>query len=172
MTPGAVDPVRAERDAARALELAAAALSARDLSRARLSERLRRRGVDPAVAAKTLDALGGAGLLDDARLAARRAEALAERGLGDAAIEARLERDGLGSESVDAALAGLRPEDERARRLAVREAGRGAAGLARLLARRGFSEDAVDAALAACGDTAEGAQDEVKRGRLSSDPLG
>jgi hypothetical protein len=54
------------------------------------------------------------GLVDDARTAVRRAEALAERGFGDAAIRYDLEQEGIAPEPVEEALAGLDPERERA----------------------------------------------------------
>ena len=148
MTSGEPSADHSEGELARALDEAGSTLAARDLSRARLGERLRRRGVEPAVAAQTLDVLARAGLLDDERLAGRRAEVLAGRGLGDAAVRARLVQEGLDPGLADAAVADLEPERERARRLAERERRRGAVGVARLLTRRGFSEEAAESALA------------------------
>jgi SOS response regulatory protein OraA/RecX len=93
--------------------------------------------------------LADAGLVDDARLAAARAETLAARGQGDAAIRWDLERRGIAPDEVEAAVARLEPERERAFRI-VAERGSGPA-TARFLARRGFDEDAVDGALGTDG---------------------
>ena len=95
---------------------------------------------------EVLETLERAGLVDDDRLAAARAEALAERGYGDAAIRFDLERQGLAAESVAAALARLEPERQRARRLVERRGG--GARTARWLAQRGFDAGAVEDALA------------------------
>ncbi len=84
-------------------------------------------------------------MVDDARMAARRAEVLAERGYGDDAIRFDLEREGLAGQFVEAALAGLEPELERARALVERH------GLdlrtARRLASKGFDAATVEEAL-------------------------
>ena len=71
-----------------------------------------------------------AGLVDDARVAATRAESLAERGFGDAAIRYDLEREGIAGDLIEEALGGLEPEPERARALMERrgDGGRRAAG--------------------------------------------
>jgi SOS response regulatory protein OraA/RecX len=101
----------------RALADAARLLRHRDLSRARLEERLERRGAGVGARAAALDTLERAGLVDDARMAASRAESRAGRGYGDAAIRAALEEERVAAEHVEAALAGLEPEPARARRL-------------------------------------------------------
>ena len=130
-----------------ALRRATRALRARDLSAARLEERLARAAVAPAAAAESVRTLRAAGLVDDERLAHNRAEALAERGYGDAAIRDRLGQEALSGELIAQALAGLEPEPERATRLIER---RGAGPrTARYLAARGFGEEAVEAALGA-----------------------
>ena len=90
------------------------------------------------------------GSVDDARLARGRALALAERGWGDAGIEARLESEGLREAEVEAAIAGLDPEAERAARLIGGLAPRKAWGL---LQRRGFAPETIESAL---GDLDEG----------------
>ncbi len=131
---------------ARALGVATRALARRDFSERGLRERLRRAGVTRAEEEEALGALRRAGLVDDARFALARAQALAERGRGDAVIRFDLERQGLAANEIDAALASLEPERERAERVIARR-GRGAA-TARLLARLGFDEDAVEAAVA------------------------
>ena len=59
-------------------------------------------------------------LVDDARLAESRAELLARRGYGDAAIRADLRRRLIAPEAADAAVASLEPEVERLRRVLER----------------------------------------------------
>jgi SOS response regulatory protein OraA/RecX len=93
------------------------ALRYRDLSRARLDERLQQRGAGDDARAAALETLERAGLVDDGRVAASRARVLAERGYGDAAIRAALEEEQVAAEQLEAALAALEPEAERARRL-------------------------------------------------------
>jgi SOS response regulatory protein OraA/RecX len=141
-----------ERRRLGAVETALRAVARRDQSSAELRRRLERRRVAPADREGALDALARVGLVDDARYAVRRAESLAERGYGDAAIRWRLEREGVLRAEVAAALAALEPEVVRARQLvAARGAGPRAA---RKLARRGFGEDAIEEALG--GFVAEG----------------
>ena len=128
-----------------ALEVAARALSRRDLSRKRLAQRLEIRGVAVRERETTLATLAEAGIVDDARAARARAAALAERDWGDAAVEARLEADGFPSQLVRAALSELPSESERARAAAA-----GAVNPRKVrahLARRGFSADAIESAL-------------------------
>lgn len=121
----------------RALALAGRALRRRDHSGRELDERLGRAGVGEAARADALETLERVGLVDDERFALARAEELARRGRGDAAIRWDLARRGLASEAIQAALDALEPEAERA-------AGLGLAPAA--LARRGFSEDVVASA--------------------------
>ena len=127
-----------------ALAVAAGALRHRDLSSRALEARLARRSVAPLERTEALQVLGRAGVVDDARFGAGRARTLAERGWGDAAIRADLERQALPEELIEPALATLAPEAERARALVVQR-GVGPA-TARWLARKGFGEDAVEAA--------------------------
>jgi SOS response regulatory protein OraA/RecX len=126
---------------AEALGAAVRALRHRDLSRSRLDERLEARGAAPAARAAALAALERSGVVDDARVAASRAQALAGRGWGDEAIRAALEAEGLAAEHAAAAVGALEPEAERARALLVRRGAvsneAGPKTLA-LLARRGF----------------------------------
>ena len=119
-----------------ALAVALRALRHRDLSRRRIEERLDRRGIRAGAQADALAALEHAGLVDDLRVATLRAQALAERGYGDAAIRVALEAEGLDAAVAGEALAGLEPEAERARRLLEQRRG-GTAGL-RWLGARGF----------------------------------
>jgi len=128
-----------------AQEIAVRALRARDRSRAAVGRRLARASVAPDVRAETLELLARNGLVDDARFAVRRAEALAERGYGDIAIEADLEREQISADERADALAALRPELERAEAVIARR-GEGPR-TARFLAGKGFGEDAVAAAL-------------------------
>jgi regulatory protein len=132
-----------------ALRASATALRRRDLSTHELDERLRRRDVAPADRETAIGVLRSAGLVEDGRVARSRARVLAERGYGDAAIGADLERRGIERETAEVALAELEPEGKRAAALVARR-GRGVA-TARLLARRGFGEDAVEAAMAIGG---------------------
>jgi len=129
-----------------ALAAATRALARRDYSERGLRDRLRRAGVDETELDQVLTELRGVGLLDDERFAGRRAKALAERGKGNRAIRFGLQRQGIGSELADAAVAELEPERERAERIVSRR-GTGPK-TARLLAGRGFDRDAVDLAAA------------------------
>ena len=136
--------LRRELRKAEALHLAGRALRTRDLSRDELAARLARASVPPAAAAESVAALERAGLLDDARLAASRAAALAERGYGDAAVRHDLECRGVAAEQIAAVIAELEPETERARRIVER---RGAGPrTTRYLAGKGFGEDVLGAA--------------------------
>jgi SOS response regulatory protein OraA/RecX len=139
--------VRRELRRAEALAVAGRALRARDLSRRRLAERLEQRKVPPAVAAESLSTLERAGLVDDARVAQTRADALAERGWGDEAIRHRLRSEGLEEPLVEDAVAALDPETQRALPLIARR-GTGRP-TARYLAGRGFGEESIEAALGA-----------------------
>ena len=127
-----------------ALAAAAGALRHRDLSRRALDARLARRSVAPPERGEALKVLERAGILDDARFGSTRAQILAERGWGDAAIRADLERQALPDDLIGPALEALPPESERARALVLRH-GVGLA-TARRLARKGFGDDAIEAA--------------------------
>jgi SOS response regulatory protein OraA/RecX len=100
-----------------ALSVALRALRHRDHSRSRLEARLAERGTSTATVEGALETLERAGLVDDARVGAARAQELAGRGFGDAAIRFALEGEGLAAEVVDDALAILDSESERARTL-------------------------------------------------------
>ncbi len=130
----------------RALARAGRMLARRDLSVHALDARLEAGGVAPAARREALETLERAGLVDDGRFAVGRAELLAGRGHGDAAIRAELERQGVDPKLVAEAIAGLEPERERAARIVGRR-GRVPA-TARYLAARGFEAEAVEAALA------------------------
>jgi len=129
----------------RSLELAAAALARRDLPAAELRARLERGGVAATEAAAAVERLAAAGYVDDARFGAGRAESLAARGYGDAAIANDLERRGIGRELVAQAVAALAPEAERA--AALLERWGHVPKAARRLVAKGFGAEAVAAAL-------------------------
>lgn len=125
-----------------AVEQALRALRHRDRSAAELDARLERRGVGEAEREQALETLERVGYVDDERFARTRAEQLAARGSGDALIRHDLEGRGLAAEHVDAALATLEPERDRAAEIAARR-GR-SLKTARYLASRGFDPDALD----------------------------
>ena len=128
-----------------ALAAGAKALARRERSERELRDVLDRKGLGERDREEAVATLRRLGVLDDTRFAHARAETLAERGLGDAAIAFRLERDGIDSESSAAALAALETERDRAVRLTER---RGAgARTARWLAARGFAPESIEAAM-------------------------
>jgi SOS response regulatory protein OraA/RecX len=147
--------LRRELRQAEALAVAGRSLRVRDMSTRRLLERLDRASVSPAARDEAVSTLTRAGVVDDARFASARARALAERGYGDSAIAADLERQGVPRELWPSAVAELQPESERAARV-VQRRGRGV-NTARFLAARGFGEEALEAALG--GVTSEGRAD-------------
>jgi SOS response regulatory protein OraA/RecX len=130
----------------RALGTAIRSLRARPLSEQRLRERLQSRGVRADAEEAAVATLVGAGFVDDARLARGRALALAEKGWGDAAIEARLAGEGLPEPMVAEAVAELEPEGQRAARIAGALPARKAWPL---LQRRGFELETIETVLGA-----------------------
>jgi regulatory protein len=127
------------------IELAARALRRHDRTRRELDDRLARAGVAEPQREQALETLERIGYVDDARVAATRAEALASRGQGDDAIRFDLEGRGLPAAAVEQALAGLELEALRAA-ATVDRLGRTPKTAAQLR-RKGFSEDAVESAL-------------------------
>jgi SOS response regulatory protein OraA/RecX len=127
-----------------AVDAAARALGRQDRSAADLRAHLERRGIRAAEREDAVAAMARLGYLDDGRLAAARAAALAARGYGDEAIRFELARRGIGAEAVRSALAGIEPEPARARALAA--GATSPAKLARTLRARGFSTEALVAA--------------------------
>jgi regulatory protein len=127
---------------ARALAQATRTLAASGRSRRELEQRLARAGHAGAARADAVDALERTGLVDDARLAESRAEVLARRGYGDAAIRADLRRRLIADEAVGGAVAALDPEPTRLRHLLAGKTVTPAT--LRRLAARGFSRDALD----------------------------
>jgi len=127
---------------ARALTAAARSLVASDRSRAALDRRLARAGHSAAAREDAIVALGRAGLLDDVRLAQSRAERLARRGYGDAAIRADLRRRQISDEAAAEAVAALPSERDRASRILEGKAV--TPQLLRRLAGRGFSRETLE----------------------------
>jgi regulatory protein len=130
---------------AKALGVAVTALRYRDHSRRSLEQRLAGRGVPSGAAADAVAALESAGIVDDLRVASTRAENMAARGYGDAAIRADLEQRNIDPELVATVLAALAPEPERARAF-VKRRGAGVK-TARWLAAHGFDPSAVEESL-------------------------
>ena len=129
---------------AKALAAATRSLAASDRSQRALEQRLARAGHSVAAREEAIAALARAGALDDGRLAKSRAELLARRGYGDAAIRADLRRRLIASDTAADAIAALAPEPERLRQLLQGE--RATPALLRRLAGRGFSRDSLDEA--------------------------
>jgi regulatory protein len=102
----------------------------------------------------TLARLANFGAVDDAAFAARRTEALAARGYGDAYILADLERRGIDADTIAAAVDAIAPERERAgAALAVAgQTRRHGPAARRLLGQRGFSPETADAVLGFADD--------------------
>ena len=132
-----------------AVETALRALRFRDRSTAELDLRLEQRGIGAAERTEALETLERIGYVDDERFARSRAERLSDRGSGDALIRHDLERRGIDADVIEAALAGLEPERDRAARIAERRG----AGLktARYLAAKGFGDDALEGIVAQGG---------------------
>lgn len=127
----------------RALDQATRLLTASDRSRRTLEERLERAGHSAAARAEALATLDRAGLVDDARLARDRADTLAARGYGDAAIRADLARRRVPEDLVTEALETLEPERERLQRIVEHETP--SPRLLRRLSSRGFSHATLEA---------------------------
>jgi len=127
---------------AKALAAATRSLAASDRSQRALEQRLARAGHSAAAREDAIASLARAGAIDDARLAESRAELLARRGYGDAAIRADLRRRQIAPEVAAGAVAALEPELERLRRAIENESVTPA--LLRRLAGRGFSRDTLD----------------------------
>jgi regulatory protein len=127
------------------IEIAARSLRRHDRSRSQIDARLAKAGIGDDERADALETLERVGYLDDERYARTRAEALAARGFGDAAIRLDLEAQGVAVELVGAALAALTPEPDRAAAL-VERLGRSQKTAARL-ARKGFAAESLETAL-------------------------
>ena len=84
--------------------------------------------------------------MNDGRFAVSRAQALAERGKGNAAIRFDLQQQGLAGEEIEAALGTLEPERARAERVIARRGG--GVATARLLAGVASTRTRLQAAVA------------------------
>lgn len=124
------------------VELALGLLDRRDLSRDRLDEKLAEAGIEPDRRAAALEQLTAAGIVSDDRFAYQRARVLAGRGASDAGIRSDLDRQGLGTDAIERALATLEPEVDRAERIVERR-GKGARTF-RYLAGKGFSGETLE----------------------------
>jgi len=127
---------------AEALTKATRMLARRPLPRALLEERLEKKGVAPVALEEAVSVLEQAHYLNDHAYSLDRAESLAERGYGNAAIRYILEQERVESELVAEALAALEPELKRAQALLA-----GAADTRRVLRRlatRGFSAETLE----------------------------
>jgi len=127
---------------AKALAAATRSLAASDRSQRALEQRLARAGHSAAAREDAIASLARAGAIDDARLAESRAELLARRGYGDAAIRTDLRRRQIAPEVAAGAVAALEPGLGRLRRAI--ENGSVTPALLRRLAGRGFSRDTLD----------------------------
>ncbi len=132
---------------ARALAQATRLLAASGKSRRKLEQRLSQARHSDLAREEVVGALERAGVIDDERLAEDRAELLARRGYGDAAIRADLSRRLIPAEEAASAVAALEPELVRVRRLLEGQAVTPA--LLRRLAGRGFSRDTLEEIAAA-----------------------
>jgi len=126
----------------RAERVALQSLSRREQSHAALDTRLERAGVRATERREVLESASRAGLVDDARFATSRAQALAERGAGDLLVLDDLARHGVDTETAQQALSLLEPEAVRAGRI-VAARGRSARTL-RYLGSRGFAPESLD----------------------------
>lgn len=150
-----------EWDEARALRYLLWLLGRRDYARAELEARLKRKPVDPEVAARALERLEELDLVDDVRTAKGFVRGRKHR-QGRLALGREMSKRGLGEEAREAALAPLSDEqqlaaaaevlDKHAWRFASGERRKDWAKAAGFLARRGFPADAAREALDAFFD--------------------
>jgi SOS response regulatory protein OraA/RecX len=126
---------------AKALAAASRSLAATDRSRRALEQRLADAGHSAAARDEAIASLARAGAIDDTRLAESRAELLARRGYGDAAILADLRRRLIEPQTAASAVAALEPELDRLRRVLEGEVV--TPPLLRRLSARGFSRDTL-----------------------------
>jgi SOS response regulatory protein OraA/RecX len=133
-----------------ALEAGLDSLRYRDLSERELDRKLAERGFNDGDRAEAIATLRRTGLVDERRFAEGRARSLASRSAGDALIRHELERAGVESELVEAALRTLEPEAERASAVVARRGS--TAKTARYLLTKGFSADVVNEVVASTRD--------------------
>lgn len=149
-------------DAAKARVVAYELLARRPWTRKELTERLRRRGAPPAIAAELVAELEAAGYVDDRAFARGWAETRArQKALGRQRIAAELRAKGVARELIEAALRETFGEvSEETQALAVarrrlpsllqRDPRKAPARLRDHLLRRGFPSEVVSAVLRAC----------------------
>jgi SOS response regulatory protein OraA/RecX len=126
----------------RALAQASRLLAVSGRSRGEVEQRLSRSKHSGCAREEAVGALERAGVLDDARLAESRAEVLALRGYGDAAIRSDLRRRLIPADAAESAVARLEPELVRIAPLV--EGQDVSPTLLRRLAGRGFSRDTLE----------------------------
>jgi SOS response regulatory protein OraA/RecX len=134
--------LRRELRRAEALTKATRMLARRPLPRALLEDRLQRKGVAAAALEEAVEALEQAQYLNDHTYALGRAQSLAERGYGDAAVRHILEQEGVASELIEQAVTSLEPELERAQALLTDAGDR--RRMLRRLATRGFTAETLE----------------------------
>lgn len=125
-----------------ALSRATRTLATSGRSRGELEQRLARAGHARGAREDALATLDRAGLVDDARVAQSRAEEMARRGYGDAAIRFDLRKRLLPDDVAAEAVSALEPELERARRRL--DTGLPREKALRRLASRGFSRETLE----------------------------
>jgi regulatory protein len=128
-----------------ALAAATAALARRDRSAAGLDAYLRERGVGATERTQAVEALTRFGYVDDSRFTGDRVAYLLRRGFGDEGIRFDLAGQGLDSERIEAAIAAIEPEADRARAI-VQELD-ASPKTARRLAAKGFSLESIESAV-------------------------
>jgi regulatory protein len=147
-------------DAPAARAAAVALLARRDFASGELAARLARRGFEAGVAAETVAALAGEGIVNDARYAENYVCYHAGRGQGPLRVAAQLRERGVAAELIEAALERGADWHAVARLTRQRRFGKGLPGSWRERARqgrflqyRGFSSDHIRMALGADPDT-------------------
>jgi len=156
-------PIHHSQSSLTPLDYAYGLLARRAHSEQELAEKLSAKGFTAAAVTRTVARLKTQGYLDDARLAADRAERLRASGFGPEGIRAKLAQKGLASETVEQTLeaSGEDQERESARRLLASRFATAAlkepqirARAFRLLLRRGYSQEVVESLLGGAPDDA------------------
>lgn len=149
------EPLSGRKLRERALDL----LSRRDHSKAELSQKLRKKGGEPAEVRELIEEFSRLGYLDDRRFAEHFVRYRAGKAWGRLRYRQELAQRGVDSGIISEVL-GSAPElnqealDEKLLRLVERESQKGkpADKIAASLARKGFSLPAIRKALSACGE--------------------
>lgn len=156
MPPAPADTVRKPKSTTR--DVSIRALTRRDLSRWELEQVLRARDLDDHAVAAEITRLEDIGLIDDAALADMLVRTRHERkGLGRSALASELRRRHVEQRDIDAALAQIDDDDERAtavrlaqdraRRLHGLDQETAVRRLSGYLMRKGYSSDVVRSAV-------------------------